>query len=91
MNNKLLMGLLAVTLALVLGVAWQVSSLATTVRNVADVRVKERQNMTTASWVSGGITITHQDQPKEGETREEFVARFRADVAALKEAFPPDN
>lgn len=85
-----MMGLLAATLALVLGVGWQVSSLATTVRNVADVRVKERQNMTTATWVSGGITITHSDQPKEGETREEFVARFRADVEALKAAFPPD-
>jgi len=85
------MGLLAATLALVLGVAWQVSSLATTVRNVADVRIKEHKSMTTAEWMSGGIKITHTDQPKEGETREEFVARFRADVAALKEAFPPDN
>lgn len=85
------MSLLAITLMLVLGVGWQVSSLAGTVRNVADVRIKERQNMTTATWVSGGITITHQDQPKEGETREEFIARFRADVLALKEAFPPDQ
>ena len=84
------MWLLALTLTLVLGVCWQVSQIPQQLRNAAQVRAKDDPPVTTVSWKSGGMTVTHSGSPNQGETAAQFATRFRAEVDALKVQFPQD-
>ena len=89
MRDKIIPPMLAATIILVLGVGWQVHQVSITMQRATDVRPKE-DRMTTVTWKSGGATVTHSGSPHEGESFADFVTRFRAEVDALKQQFPPD-
>ena len=89
MTNKPIMWLLTLTLALVLGVCWQVSRIPSNVA-AAQIRPRDDPPMTTVSWKSGGMTVSHSGSPNSGETPAQFSARFRAEVDALTVQFPQD-
>ena len=88
--QRLFPAAVALSLVLMLGVAWELRGLHAAV-DVLVTRKESPMQQVTTTWTSGGLTVTVTTTRADGEKDDAFAERHKAAVTAMLAKFPKDT